>query len=238
MIQRTCLAVVATTALAAATAGAHAWLIASPVIVSPFALLAHAAKQDTVHTATTAAIDTTGANLIVIITADFRDTAPGVLTDSKSNVWTRALDEPSGANTFGSLYYCNPCTSVGAGHTFTFAGTSSAPSLAVAAFSGAKSSGALDQSSQTTTTGTSLNTAALVPTENKELVVLGLTDAWASTATITLATTTDVLPLVGGVSLAVAEAYQIQGAAHSTQPTWSWSGSARAEALGATFKSQ
>ena len=64
---------------------------------------------------TTAAVNTTGANFIVLVTAQSGTTT---VSDNKGNTYTPlTLYTVSGGGS-GQLYYCTPAT-VGAGHTFT-----------------------------------------------------------------------------------------------------------------------
>lgn len=98
-------------------------------------LIAHVATGATgVSGVTTSAIDTTGANFIVVWQDS--DGPSAAITDSKGNTWSRLA---AVAATDPSLCFINYCfnPTVGTGHTFT-AG-SSYPSLFVAAFSGVSS---------------------------------------------------------------------------------------------------
>lgn len=68
---------------------------------------------------TTAAVDTTGSNLIVIATCLYTAAnGTGLPTDSKSNVWTEVSANAGPAATLTVWYCLNP--TVGAGHTFTY----------------------------------------------------------------------------------------------------------------------
>jgi hypothetical protein len=99
-----------------------------------FSLIASAHKADSINTITTSAIDTSGANLIIIgVTGN-----SGTLSDSKGNTWT-PLTAVSGANTKAQIFYAlNP--TVGSGHTFSHSGSSLYSSVFAAAYSGAASS--------------------------------------------------------------------------------------------------
>ena len=113
-----------------------------------FSLVANTAKgtADTVSV-TTDAIDTTGADLIVINTATFITSDRGVaVTDSKGNTWT-PLTQYDGSDSTTRLYYSlNP--TVGTGHTFTATSTGTVavvyPSIQVSAWSGAHDTASYD----------------------------------------------------------------------------------------------
>lgn len=102
-------------------------------------LLAHTAVAATgfSNTVTSSAIDTTGADFLVVVGQS--DTDAGVITDSKpGNTWNRQ----SGGSNYGPvIYWCVPGVKVGTGHTFTMTSAGSyTAALAVAAFSGMNAS--------------------------------------------------------------------------------------------------
>ena len=82
------------------------------------------------------AIDTTGANLIVVMASYYRTVPASDFTDSKGNTWT-ALTERILPDIAARIFYCvNP--TVGTGHTFSFAdgGTAFYSSFGVRAYWG------------------------------------------------------------------------------------------------------
>lgn len=83
---------------------------------------------------TTQPIDTTGANLIVVIAESYIPTT-AVITDNKSNIWSQ-LPLPSGNQLPSIFFSVNP--TVGSGHTFTSTqnGSSYGNNMIVAAFKG------------------------------------------------------------------------------------------------------
>lgn len=98
-------------------------------------LIANVGTAGTVNGVTTSAIDTTGANFIVI-NVHWYDliTTDGTLTDSKSNTWT-PLTKRLGTgqdNSIQLFYSFNP--TVGTNHTFTYNGTATYPSIEVQAW--------------------------------------------------------------------------------------------------------
>jgi hypothetical protein len=99
-------------------------------------LVGQKASSGPAAAATTAAINTTGASLIVVAVGfDTADTAS--LTDSQSNTWT-ALTAQANGGKVQLLYVANPTTS--ASHTFTSGAQSFGKAIIVAAFSGTTAS--------------------------------------------------------------------------------------------------
>lgn len=117
---------------------------------------------------TTTAVNTTGANLIVI-GAD--DTNFGTPSDNKGNTYTGSVSISSQSS--GKIWYCNNPT-VGTGHTFTPGGSNG--SIQAIAVSGALATGAPDVTNATTWTGDGSTTftespGSVTPTQNGELCV-------------------------------------------------------------------
>lgn len=203
--------------------------------VEPIALVAHVATGASSNAdATTAAIDTTGATLLVIAQAGFiaETVTP---TDSKGNTWT-ALTEYSDAIISIQLFYCtNPV--VGSGHTFTHVwGAGSWGSIAVSAFSGVLNA-APDSSGGV---GLPFNTTAqpgtLTPSIDNCLVVTGCQYVSATVpGPATISAGFNITDDIGNAytSIPVAMAYQVQTTATGVNPTWS--SNATAERMGAAM---
>lgn len=130
---------------------------------------------------TTPAIDTTGADLLVVTYTRFFDVGPAAtpITDSKGNTWvasTAELGDPGGLGFVRQFHAANPI--VGTGHTFTFTlAAAGFPSVAASAFSGVVLSSPLDKTASgtdTTTPHNSPNTAALAQPD--EVVVGSFAD--------------------------------------------------------------
>jgi hypothetical protein len=120
---------------------------------------------------TTAAINTTGADLIVICSGGWLTAAP---TDNHGNTYLLAVDQNSGSvRPYSYIWYChNPVA--GSSHTFTFA--NSAQTTAVMAFSGSTtSSTVLDKTGAgyvlKTTSATSFPTSSITPAQSGALVI-------------------------------------------------------------------
>jgi hypothetical protein len=182
---------------------------------------------------TTAAIDTTGATLLVAVLTDFAETT---FSDSKSNTWTSLTKGTQFIST--RIVYCVP-SSVGSGHTFSASVASGFPSICVAAFSGAHAT-PVDQQNGSTGNGiTSIQPGSVTPTEDNELVIVGVGLGNGNAAGIDMAGYT--VPeevYYNGNAFTCALAYNIQTSATATNPTWTWTGNEQGVARIATFKAQ
>lgn len=189
---------------------------------------------------TTPAIDTTGANLLVVAIADF-ESGSTVLSDSKGNTWTPLTRRAAVGSGAVQLYYCASPT-VGSGHTFTATATASFPAIFAAAFSGAHTSPFDAESAGTVfevAAGprTTIDNANLTPSQNNALVVTGLGGGGVSILIDESFIITDSADLSGGNNFAGGLAYIIQTTAGATSPTWSWTNnSSGVAAASASFK--
>lgn len=166
---------------------------------------------------TTAGVNTTGANLIVLTAAGAAGSAIPV-SDSLSNTWTLVINPQNAANQT-AVYYCSNPT-VGAGHTFTCGGSVS--SIQVTAWSNCAPSGALDQS----VSFGSFNPGVITPADPKALVISSYVEALTTgSSTIGIGsgfTISDVAPFTNSVNYGSAQAYYIlPGAPAAISPTWS-----------------
>lgn len=201
-----------------------------------YSLLVHASQTSTGAStgATTSAIDTTGADLLVACLSSNDGIA--TLSDSKSNTWTPLTMTIGGAPPGVRLYYCRGGT-VGTGHTFSSAGVSQYSSVAVAAFSGAHAT-PFDAENGSNGSGGTQATGSVTPSEAGELIIAGLAFNSAGSplsidAGFTIAEDAN---YVAGQSYGVGLAYLIQGAAAGVNPTWTRGGSSQNAAAIATFK--
>lgn len=192
---------------------------------------------------TTASVDTTGANLIVLGLSAYAN-ADMTISDSKGNTWT-ALTRYEGSylgSFFSRLYYCLSPT-VGSGHTFSAAnnGTLQYAVLSVQAFSGvdvydSAENGATDSAGS----ATALSTGSVTPSANGALVfanvcLRGVTtgQTFSVTASLTIAHQTSAS---SGNCVSGAIAYLIQGSAAAINPQWSWTNGDGAAVSVAVFK--
>lgn len=201
-----------------------------------FSLIASTAagSVDAGASVTTAAINTTGANLLVAaITRWTGGTA--TLTDSKGNTWT-ALTENTYTTVGCRLYYCvNP--TVGTGHTFSESGTTTYATLCVAAFASGATSATLDQSATNGDGNTFLDVGPLTPSTSGQLIITALGfDVNEVVAINSGFTITNQVALAAGQHEGGAMAYLIQGAAAAVTPRWSWTSTTGAVARMVSFQ--
>ena len=184
-----------------------------------YSLGVHTSKgSPTGGTVTTDAIDTSGANLLVIAITDY-SSASSTLSDSKTNTWS-ALTAQTGNYVRTQMYYVvNP--TVGSGHTFTATSVgTSYPSVFVVAFTGAASSPLDTQNGNGSTSAVSLATGSITPAQNDELIM----SAWGGEAPNRSAnsgmTAVEQQPYNNGLYFAGAIAYKIQTTAAAINVTW------------------
>ena len=203
------------------------------------ALVSSTAKQGNVDSVTTSAINTVGANLIVIAIGWYSVTSPSI-SDNQGNTWTALTTSNIASDVGCKLYYClNPTTN--ASHTFTFGPTAIYGGLVVAAFSGVKTASAFDQQNGATSSSASaLSTGSVTPTEDNELVIF----AAAKGGNTTTVNATSVGSMIGNfagvtaVTYALGMGYEIQTTATSRNPSLSGSGTSVMAARIATFKAE
>ncbi len=178
---------------------------------------------------TTTGIDTTGADFIVAVIADFQSAVPS-LTDSKSNVWDLVMLKRSGASQLVAMYVSYP-TSVGSSHTFTTA-TASFPAIAIAAFSGMSSQFG---SAFSTTNVFTRQPGTVALAQATGLLITGICVNAITTLTIDDSfSISDQVAVVGGAHEGVGLAYRIVSTGtHS--PTWTLSTSTTVAAVLAGF---
>ena len=189
-------------------------------------------------TVTSAAINTTGASLIVISLSYFQGGSFTTPTDSSSNTWTQLTVHTNNSDTSQVLFYVtNPTTS--ASHTFTEnnGGTSTYPGICVTAFSGTQTSSPFDvQNGNQGTTVTTLSTGSITPGSNNELVVTGVGGNYSTSSINSGYTIIDSEPGVASHGYTAAIAYIVQTTATATNPTWTQSGSGTIATTIASFK--
>lgn len=177
--------------------------------------------------ATTSAINTTGANFIVIGVSTNAPTG-GTITDSLTgcaspcNTWIRLTAQQVGTNA-GTVLFFSANPTVGTNHVFVYTNANQYPSLAVAAFSGVATSSPKDQENGANSGASqvgSLQTGSVTPSANNELVVTSIASSGSPTFSINSSfTITDQTPSGGGFWLALG--YLIQTTATAVNPTWS-----------------
>jgi hypothetical protein len=185
------------------------------------ALIAHTvAASANANTVTSSAIDTTGADLIVVALALYDSTTP--ITDSEGNTWT-ALGG-IGIGFFGSLEYrycLNPTTSDT--HTFscTPVPTGKKPSIAVSAWSGANAYS--DDGFRASSTNTTMSTDPLTPGAIGWLLLSAV--SVENTDTLAVASPFTALGQVGfdtSFNAGLSHAYAFAASTSPVDADWSW----------------
>jgi hypothetical protein len=200
---------------------------------SGFSLKSHTAAA-AANSPVTSAIDTSGANLIVVVVSQFSGAAIGTLSDSKSNTWT-PLTAQTSTNAYTQTFYAASPT-VGAGHTFTFTGSGIFGAIAVQAWSNANAV-PFNVQNGAVVTSTSLATGSVTPGQNNSLLVAALSSADTGVYAIDSGfTISDQIADVGGVNLGIGMASLVQGSAAAVNATWSWATTANAAVAISAFK--
>jgi len=177
------------------------------------------------HTCTTAAMNTTGANLLVVVEGTFSTTTdPIAPTDSKGNSWTGLTTRTQGGNVRNRIFYSIP-TSVGASHTFTVETTTSFfPAIVVMAFSGVGQTGQIDVENGSTASTATIQPGSVTPASDNSVLVTGVSmDSNAGgVPTINSGFNTPV-----GIAPGAAEgawmSYLVQNPKAAINPTWTFS---------------
>lgn len=189
-----------------------------------FVVATSAASSDG-NSVTSSSIDTTGADLLVVVVSDYSAASEGTLSDSKSNTWTKRTIYNDGSIQRTVAYYAKNPT-VGSGHTFTVNGTAHYPGIAVAAFSGADTSAPYDTEAGSYGSTSPFAAGSITPSQSDSLVisgagywVSGVVDASSINGGFTLAS--HVAKGVAGFGAGVA--YLIQTSAAAANPSWTTS---------------
>ncbi len=199
-------------------------------------LVTHGGASLGTNGGTSGSIDTSGADLLVVVENYYSVGGPGVVTDSKGNGanWTK-LTQQDGLEIGCVIWYVkNP--SVGSGHTFTVTGTSSFSAIEFASFAGCDVSSPFDQQNGIATDAalTTIQIGSVTPSTNGQLLIMGVSLSQSTpSCSIDIGT---MLDETSGLSTYTgAMAYQIQTTATARNPTWTHV-SSRASAVIATFK--
>lgn len=186
------------------------------------------AGSTTANNVTTAAIDTTGATLLVVCVGHL---GAVTVSDSKGNTWT-ALTQGSR----GRIYYVQNPT-VGSGHTFSVTSVGSAPAIAAAAYSNTRFTGVLDKDSKGDVTGSATaQPGSVTPDTGAELLILlGASETNISSVDSGF-TIRENVGYVAGQHFSVALADLIQGAPAAINPTVTFAGATDGCATIATFR--
>lgn len=194
-------------------------------------------KGTAINGGTSDAVDSTGANLIVIGIHNYSTFALTV-SDSKGNTWT-ALTSYRTSNQSGIRFYYCLAPTVGSGHTFTVSSTAAYPVITAMGFSGVKTSSPFDvENGALNTTGTSRQPGSVTPAENGSLVIAGMTfnGAVTSPSVDSSMTLQETVPYLAANYMGALAAYYIQPTAAAINPTFSWTTSINNSSAICVFK--
>ncbi len=206
-----------------------------------WSLIAHTSAAGNNSTATTTpSVDTTGADLIVII-GTYYGPGGGAISDSKSSTWPATVLTAQSSNSFNkTVLSFVQAPAVGSGHTFTIStpGTQVA-SLLVEAWSGSVAS-PLDQTNNTQTDNVaSIQPGSITPGSGNELIITGTGWGMAAPTTVSVDsgfTQPDAfVAWTNNVNYGASMSYLVQGAAAAVNPTWSYSPSVDSGVVIASF---
>jgi len=198
-----------------------------------FSLIVSTESTGSTTGGTSTAVDTTGADLIVISASTY-ESLGGTISDNKSNTWTALTRYYRLNNGAVRLYYCVSPT-VGTGHTFTVSGTCYG-SVSVAAFSGVKTSDAFEVQSGSNGAGTSANPGSITPANDGALLVFGnsLNSATGYLSSLSVGEVLQYL-LAGGTWYGNAIGYYVQSTSAAIDPTFNFSASSEYAVTVAAF---
>ncbi len=197
----------------------------------------------------TTGVDLTGADLLVVGVAEYQSATSTSLLDDSNGYHFNNTFIPLTAYHDATIcrvtwsYVLGPNVTSGTVSPYELAITSNGSFITycVMGFAGVKASGAFDQETgNSATSGTSISTGSVTPSEDNCLVITALcVNDNVDTASISSYTQPSGSPIQGsgGNWLGGAFAYHIQTTATATNPTWTWGTSGQNAATVAVFKS-
>lgn len=183
---------------------------------------------------TSATINSTGANLLVAVVADYGLGVAGNVTDTKGNSWTPKTIYADGGNLSRVRLFWSKPSSVGSAHAALYTGTQ--PSIAFAAFSNTNAS---PFESEVGTSGTSVSPAggSITPGANNGLII----SAFCGLSNLPI-TPDPTFTIIGSAiassanNFSIGMAYLIQTTAGAVNPVWTVNSSNPWAATNAVFK--
>lgn len=198
------------------------------------------AKSTNSNDVTTGALNTTGADFLVLVLSDYQAVSLSAISDSKGNTWNALTSHSVSSADRCTIFWSVP-TSVGSGHTFTATRTGAFMSICVGAFSGMKPTTTFDQQNGNSGTATTLNTGSVTPSESFELLIAGIAigSGNSTISSIDSGFTLQENQAFGGTGTpyGCGLAYLIQTTGAAKNPTWTTGGSGNIATAIATFRS-
>lgn len=197
-------------------------------------LVNYGSGTGTTAAATSSAIDTTGANLLIAVVSGFSgEIDESAFSDNKSNTFF-VISHTIGTSSQKVFGCFNP--SVGSGHTVTYTASASYPQVGLYSFSGVDAPNFVF-SRNDSASRSSVTVGAVEATKNNSLFFLSVSSGNPHTlSSVTGGFTT--LTNVGGISaqyMGLHTAYKIQSTAGTENPTATMSGSMHVAATMSTF---
>ena len=186
---------------------------------------------------TSDAIDTTGADLLVVAVHENGYAGGTVPTDSEGNTWhALTLSRMNYDSSQVTFFYADNAV-VGATHTFSYVRDNAYPSMSIQAFSGSlTASTPVDQENGATGFGDAAqNTGSVTPSENNELIVAAICMNGAFTD-LAIDLGFAIQDEFGTSSYTGGSAYLIQTDLGAVNPEFTWTTTRNAAAAIATFK--
>lgn len=207
------------------------------VVVAPIAFVDGITAGSTDQNSfTTPAINSTGANFLVVGASDFVAGGAGTPVDNLGNTWNALTSYTDGSLPRTQFFWSVP-TTVGSGHTVTFGTPGSNPSVGFAAFSNVNAA-PFDNVVGTSGSSTSPAGGSITPGASNALIVSAISvfgTVVGGSVNSSFIIMSNLIDRVGGAHFGLGVAYLIQGAAATVNPTWTVS-SAPWAATNAVFK--
>lgn len=193
------------------------------------------ASTDGGTSCTTSALDTRGASLIVIVQSGYSGVNPvSAPTSNPANTFTRGVTNSSSGFSFSGIYWATNLTTA-VNQTFSTSTAQTFPGMTVLVYSNGV--GTVDQTNSATASASTIQTGAITPTADNDLIVAGVAFQAGSTATIGSGFS---VPLVtgfhSGQNIGVAGSYLFQGFASAINPTYTLGSSSSVCATIMSFK--
>lgn len=207
------------------------------------ALIAGTNVTITAPAVTSAAVDTTGAKLLICVANKASSTAAGdLISDSQGNTW-HALTNSAISTVNLCIWYSfdkgGLPLSTSAAHTCTI-GAGSSSAACFAAFTVTQTTpDPFDQQNQNNAASTTCTTGSITPSQNNELVIAGIAVQATLSGPYTIDSGYSILGTVQGVIGTVqglGAAFIVQGTAGATNPTWTVGSSGNLATAIASFK--
>jgi hypothetical protein len=185
--------------------------------------LAHvAAGSSDDNTVTSAGMDTTTADLLVLVLGQENGVALAAVSDSKGNSWNQLTSYNDGAVKM-AIFWSRP-SSVGAAHTFTATQAGSKPGIAVSAFRGSATAPFDQVNGNAAGVGDTIQTGSVTAGVNDALLIAGASGRAVAGAIVSINSgfTIGASVAPGANNDSAGIAYLVQANAAAINPTWTF----------------